>query len=187
MKYIFFLLVAVFACAGCNQKQGSNVDQAIDTLSNQAPITNGQPKAWKTPADLMTHSDAEIILGGKASLMDSVTSIDSDVPTYKTTHTAHEVDTAGLLSNLYFMYEDYPTEEGAMRIYRSIRASDMAKPGFVNLTGMGDEACFHTDGTFYYFMSRKGRRMIRLKVNKVTERTSLLAFQEISKRITDSL
>jgi len=116
-----------------------------------------------------------------------VTSVDNDVPTYKTTHTAHEVDTAGLLSNLYFMYEDYPTEEGAKRIYRSIRASDMAKPGFVKLNGMGDEACFHSDGTFYYFMARKGKRMIRLKVNKVTERTSLLAFKEISKRIIDSV
>ena len=53
---------------------------------------------------------------------------------------------------------------------------------------MGDEAYFHSDGqNFYFIIVRKGEKMFRIKVNKITSTTSLKEFNMIAKNITASL
>jgi hypothetical protein len=48
---------------------------------------------------------------------------------------------------------------------------------------MGDEAYFHSDGqNFYFIIVRIGKRLFRIKVNKVTSHTSLNEFKRVSKK-----
>ena len=60
----------------------------------------------------------------------------------------------------------------------------MRAVGIKTLKNMGDEAYFHTDNqNFYFIMARKGNRMIRMKVNKVTSKTSLEQFYAAAQKM----
>ena len=53
---------------------------------------------------------------------------------------------------------------------------------------LGDEAYFHSDGeNFYFILVRKGLKMIRMKVNKITSNTSVAEFNRVARKITEAL
>ena len=61
-------------------------------------------------------------------------------------------------------------------------------PGLKKLNKIGDQAFLHTDNkNFLIIISRKGNKIVRLKVNKLTSMTSLNELQNISKAITEKL
>jgi hypothetical protein len=142
------------------------------------------------PAAIFTLSDAEKILGEPAHLTDSVSATKGQwIYQFNSTYTANSADTkSGKTGNIYFMFEEYHGTVSAKEVYSSIKKSNEDHEGIETLTGYGDEAYFHTDNeNFYFILVRKKNLLFRLKVNKITSKTSIEEFKTISKRIANNL
>lgn len=148
-----------------------------------------QTKAVIHPHDFFTLSEAEKILGEPAHLTDSVSGKEKGISKFNSTYTANTVDKkSSKTGNVYFMFEEYPDAAAAHEAYATIKKSNADHEGIETLTGYGDEAYFHTDVlNFYFILLRKDKRMIRLKVNKLTTKASREAFRTVSKQIADAL
>ena len=175
-------LIITFSILACNRSSRSAVQSKEDTVSKTitqndiAKLTN-----------IFTLADAEKILGEPASLTDSSTKKGKEVVFYKSSHTANSKDTKGKTGNVYFMIEDYEQVSSAHKVYSSIKRSN-EDSGIKTLEGPGDEAYFHTDNeNFYFILVRKGTKIIRIKVNKITEHTSLEEFNRVAGAITMAL
>jgi hypothetical protein len=132
---------------------------------------------WK-PDLILSLQDAERILGESAHLENSSAYLEGNTKTYESSYFANTVDKATDKTGvLYFMYEEYENVESASLSYESIRKANERAPGVQPLTGVGDEAYFHSDGTnFLFVLSRSGNKMFRVKVNKTTSHTNKEAF-----------
>ena len=136
-----------------------------------------------------SQSDAEKILGEKAFLSDKSTSANNDTLEWKCAYTAQSKDqTQSRPGVIYFMIEQYSKELAAKNAYNGIKVANQNHEGVKTLQNIGDEAYFHSDNeNFYFILVRKGKLMFRIKVNKITGKTSLDKFHQVSKRIADSL
>ena len=134
------------------------------------------------PGTLLSQAEADQVLGEASHVSDSLTSNEQGIATYRSTHTANATEPGtGELGNLYFMIEQYPDAEKASTNYNSIKQGNQGHEGFEVLTGLGDEAYFHTDYiNFYFILVRKGDVMFRMKVNKVTGSSSVEKFKEVA-------
>lgn len=134
-------------------------------------------------------TDAEKILGEKAFLSDSSSKIKKDTLESKSAYTTYSKDQkTDKTCVIYFMIEYYGQESSAINAYNSIKVANEKHEGIKIVHDMGDEAYFHTDNeNFYFILVRKGKIMFRIKVNKITNRTSLNEFNVISKKISDGL
>jgi len=139
--------------------------------------------------NLITLSDAEKIFGESAKVLENLTENTDNVKVRKTTFRANNNDPVkGGTINLYFMYEEYKYDSSAKRVYNDIKVSNQTHEGFELLKGVGDEAYYHTDKTnFYFILARKGVKMIRMKLNRVTSKSSEAEFKKISERIVSNL
>jgi hypothetical protein len=140
------------------------------------------------PAKLFTLSEAERILGEQGHIKDSTLEGEYSVLKYSSSYFANAMDPrTGKTGAIYYVYEDYPEVKDAMKSYSFIRTGN-EKNGINVLDDLGDEAYFHTDKqNFYFILVRKGTKMFRMKVNKITGNTSLAAFNAVAKEITSKL
>ena len=140
-------------------------------------------------ASLLTLKDAEKIFGEQGKQVENITESRDNVKVFKTAYRANEKDAkSGREINLYFMYEEYKFDSSAMRVYSEIKTSNQTHEGFQIWNGIGDEAYYHTDGAnFYFVLARKGSKMIRMKLNRVTSKSSEAEFKKISERIVEKL
>lgn len=127
--------------------------------------------------------EAERILGEPAILKERTSDNREDYYSSKSTFTAKEVDAkTQKQGNVYYMIERYKNTEEATNVIQSFIKSNQNHQGFEQLTGYGDEAFFHTDKhNFCLIIIRKAHKMIRIKVNKVTSKTSFDALRTIGK------
>src|SRR5204862_4383991 len=89
---------------------------------------------------------------------------------------------------LYFMYEVYAGVAAAENAYTAIYQANSWHEGVEIVTGLGDEAYYHSDGTnFYFFLVRKNEKMFRIKLNKVTSHSSEVNFKEVARHIVDKI
>lgn len=134
------------------------------------------------PHALFKQVDAEKILGEPARLTDSSTSTVADTVIFQSSYTAVATDKkSGKTGNVYFIYEQYSDASTAHYLLDYYKIAN-EKNGAKNISNIGDEAWFHTDGqNFYFIMARKGNKLMRMKVNKVTSNTSLDAFNAAAK------
>jgi hypothetical protein len=83
------------------------------------------------------------------------------------------------------MFEVCDGEDAAKDAYAEIYHANRRHEGVEIVTGLGDEAYYHSDGTnFYFFLVRKDKRMFRLKLTKVTSHSSVTNFKEVARLIT---
>lgn len=138
--------------------------------------------------NFLTLADAERILGEKAHIKDSSSAINDGVTTFNSSFAADSKDEkTGKLGIIYFMFEHFTKVSAAEKVYSSIKTSN-EKNGITVLHDIGDEAYFHTDNeNFYFILVRKGTKMIRMKVNKLTSRTSPDEFKAVASKITSGL
>ena len=122
-------------------------------------------------------ADAEKILGLAARQMESETFTEDNVLQHKCSWKATQED---LNSNLYYLDEQYKNAESAHKVFEDIVVSNRNNPGQTR-PDIGDEAWLHSDGTnFCLLMVRKGNRIIRMKVNKLTKETSIDEMKRIA-------
>jgi hypothetical protein len=193
MRKIFCLITATLTLLGCDQSSTSGSDNNQQKLeqSKIEAVTDAKGSQMHNsihPGNLFTLSDAEKILGEEAHLTDSSSKIKGDTSTYNSAYTANSKDEkTGKTGAIYFMFEEYAQAASAKKVYSSIKTAN-EDHGITELHDLGDEAYFHTDGeNFYFILVRKGEKMFRMKVNKITSVTSLKEFNLVAKNITDLL
>jgi hypothetical protein len=127
-------------------------------------------------------------LGETAYLSDSNSNLKSGSFMQHTVYTASEKDPISRRKGVvYYVYEEYKQLDTAKKIYTDIKTANQDH-GIVVLQDIGDEAYFHTDNVnFYFIMVRKANKGFRLKVNKLTSKTSKDGFMEVSRKIAKAL
>jgi len=140
-------------------------------------------------AKLLTLADAEKIMGEAAALTCNVFTKKADTLEYKCDYTALAKDLAtDKTGKLYFMDEVYKDAAAAHNAYMAIYAANSTHEGFQPVQGLGDEAYYHTDGkNFYFYLVRKGNKMFRMKLNKVTSHASENEFKKAGRLVTDRM
>jgi hypothetical protein len=138
---------------------------------------------------LLTLSYAEKIMGEPAELTCNTFITKGDTLEYKCDYTAISPDQiTRKTGKLYFMYEVYASVAAAENAYAFIYQANSGHQGVEIVTGVGDEAYYHSDGTnFYFYLVRKDEKMFRMKLNKVTSHSSEDSFKEVAKLIADEL
>lgn len=122
-------------------------------------------------------ADAEKILGLPAHQTESTTLSENNVLQHKCSWKATQDE---LNSNLYYLDELHDNAESADKVFEDIVVSNRNNPGHSRLD-IGDEAWFHSDGTnFCFLMVRKGNKIIRMKVNRLTKETSVEEMKRIA-------
>lgn len=122
-------------------------------------------------------TDAEKILGFPARQTESTTVSENNVVQHKCSWKATQDD---LNSNLYYSDEQHDNAESAHKVFEDIVVSNSNNPGH-SRPDIGDEAWLHSDGTnFCFLMVRKGNKIIRLKVNRLTKGTSVEEMKRVA-------
>jgi hypothetical protein len=138
---------------------------------------------------LLSLSYAEKIMGEPAELTCNTFIKRSDTLEYRCDYTALLQDEKiGKTGKLYFMYEVYAGVAAAENAYTTIYQANSGHEGIEVVTGLGDQAYYHSDGrNFYFFLVRKNEKMFRMKLNKVTSHSSEVYFKEVARLIVDKI
>ena len=163
------------------EQEDRKIGSVTNDTAGHTPLLN--------PEFLFTKADAEEILGQPAQLTDSATTVIADTMEYRSAYKANATDVkTGKTGMIYFLCERYARVSIARDVYSSIKTGNENHEGFKIVHDMGDEAYFHSDGqNFLFVIVRKGEKMFRIKVNKITSTTSLEKFNQIVKKISDAL
>ena len=125
----------------------------------------------------LAKADVEKILGLPARQTESETFTKDNALQHKCSWKATQED---LNSNLYYLDEQYNNAESAHKVFEDIVVSNRNNPGQAR-PEIGDEAWFHSDETnFCLLMVRKGNKIIRMKVSKLTKKTSVEEMKRIA-------
>lgn len=137
----------------------------------------------------LTKGEAERILGQAAILSDGSSGETDRIVHHKCTFTAMAKDTkSDKTGAVYYLAELYSDAESAHKSYAAIVTSNASMPGQSTLQGVGDEAWLHSYGeNFHLIMFRKGNKAVRIKINKVTSKTSLDELKNVVKDIASKL
>ncbi len=137
---------------------------------------------------LLTLADAKKIMGEPGHMTETKTTNEANSIMYRSVYMADTKDApTGKLGNLYYIIEWYKDDSACHNEYMHIKNMN-EKNGISTLKSIGDEAYFHTDKeNFYFILARKGKKMFRMKVNKITSHTSQEAFMEVSRAIASKL
>ncbi len=138
--------------------------------------------------ELFSLAEAEKILGEPATLGNNTEGFDGQSGFHNIDYTAKDTDrVSGKLGAIYLLMQSYKTEAGAQERYTTIKTANEPH-GIETLTGVGDEAYFHTDNeNFLFIMARKGVKVLTMKVNKVTSKTSVDAFNKVARKIVGKM
>ena len=160
------------------------------------PVAN-HPSIPTDPTTLFTLADAEKIMGEPGRLVDSETVAagmgressprDSVFHIKKTssfsgcTYEANKKDEkTGRTGKIYFLVEEYPNVSSASAVYSYYKRSNEHHDGFKELQ-LGDEAWY---GNSPLFVSvRKANKIMIMKVNRMTSKTSSEGFDQVVKKI----
>jgi hypothetical protein len=143
----------------------------------------------ETPACLSV-ADATRILGQPAVQTESATRPpEGGAERFICTYTATMADAkTHKTGHVYYMYEVYRDEALAEGTYQNIVSSNARMPGQRRLDNLGNEAWEHSDGEgFYLIMVRKQNRMIRIKINSLTSKTSLENLKAVVQRVVTTM
>ena len=174
-----YMLVVTGLFSNCEKSSNEEAEPCATIQADSTAFASKQ----------LTLSDAEKIMGEPAMLECNTFLQRGSTLEYKCTYTAlAEDDRTGKTGKLYFMSEVFAGDDLAKTAYAEIYESNRRHEGVEIVTGLGDEAYYHSDGTnFYFFLVRKGSKMFRLKLNKVTSHSSVADFKEVARLIVDRI
>lgn len=127
-------------------------------------------------------NDAEKILGQKATLVQNKTENRDTVIRYTSVYTTSVNKT---ISNLNYLLETYQTIAASEKMFSTLSTKNRGLSGQHQINDIGDQALFHSDGkNFCILIVRKGNALIRVKINKITEKTDVEALKQVVRRLT---
>lgn len=164
-KFLFFLLIfsASVLTVSCQTKSGGKIREC----------------------KYLSFAEAEKILGTRVALVSNSWTFRTDVNRFECSYRAIEKDAAsGKDINLFFLLEESSTENQAKEAYEKIWRSNKHHQGIETLSGIGDEAYFHSDRqNFHFLMARKGNFSIRFKIAKAAETTLPEELKAFAKKV----
>ncbi len=160
-----------------------NVFAVLIVLALMLPAAPDTPMTTGSEA-CVSQADAERILGGSAQLLESKSEkIDGLHRRMCTFRSIKERQ-----SNLYYLIETYSDTTAANRAFDGIVKANRSMAGEELVDGIGDEAWRHSDRkNFSIIVFRKGRIMVRMKVNKLARSTSVVSFYEVARTIASTI
>jgi hypothetical protein len=169
--FVYILLVLHFS--GCTRNSKSLQDK-----SEIVSVSVKEKSNESHSSSLMTIADAEKIMGETMHLTDSVTENKVGVIIKRLQYSSVEINKKTTRPNIIeCMIEYYDEISAAENTYISIKKANEDHDGIKTLTGIGDEAYFHSDNkNFYFVLARKCSTVFRMKVNRITDKTSLPVF-----------
>lgn len=173
MKPIYSLLLALLLFASCQQTGQSQSATSKNKVQVSACINQ---------------ATAERILGQSAKLTQSTSERKPEAMVYRCTYTALTPDPkSNRQVNLYYHFEVYNDIAEASKAYRGILNSNGDMPSLKTLENFGDEAWIDSDNeNFCMIVARKGNKMLRIKLNKLTVKSSPTELQKVAKIIIDN-
>lgn len=125
----------------------------------------------------LTIQEAEKILGETCELKESGNEAKNGGHKYKSTH----IGNSSANHALYFIFESFESELSADKTFDEFKVSNQSFQGFETIENIGNEAFFHTDKeNFGLIIARKGNEIIRLKVNKLNNKTSISELKKVA-------
>ena len=195
----FIAALLAFGLAGSSSQAstrpgGNKVEQPTSATKLEA----GHLLITTDIRNLFTLSDAEKILGEPAhlsdsgstapgvgrenSVNDSVSHIKKLASSYRCAYEANAEDKkTGKTGIVYFLIEQYPQVLPAATVYSYYKRSNETNPGFKELHGPGYEGWSGDSPLFVYL--RKDNKLLVMKVNKMTSKTSADGFNNVVKKI----
>ena len=173
----FFIALAVFVSAG----------GCLSQPPFQDPFTRPQID-WK-PRLVLDVGEAERILGNKSRLEKVTAYLDEGTRAYQSSFRDDRLDPAtGKTGILGYMYEEYQSAEAARFFLDSTLKANRLSPGDAIRTEGGAELHYFTGGNVIRMvMILRENRLIRLKVNPVTGRYSLVEFRKVAMELARQL
>jgi hypothetical protein len=162
---------------------------ALIAVAICAPFISGaQGKPPVVTDSLFSHFDAERILGQSARMTEREISIQKESKIYKSAYSSIEKDEAtGKQGNVHYMVEQFNDDLAAHKSFLAIKTAS-EKNGIQTINHLGREAYYQSDNeNFHLIMVRKGAVVYRIKINKITSRTSELALNEVAKQIAEKI
>lgn len=185
MKNYFFLIATSMIVSVCFliSRSNENYDQQVE-LQPKSNIKGDST----LPQELFNLNYAEKIMGEPMHLTDSTVKHEGGVLSYLSGYKANSEDKKiGRTGAIYFLFEQFDQIASAHDKYASTKTANEHN-GIQTLDNLGDEAYFHTDGEhFYFIMVRKGGKVFNIKVNKITNTTSLKEFNAVAKKIVANI
>lgn len=164
MKYIIILFILTVACSTHPHTFAQNLK----------------------PCKLLTLPEAEEVIG-KGKQTEELTGKNDTGKILRCSYTALE-KVNGHDTNLFLVVELTKDEAAARAIYSSLKKANEDLLGLEEISGLGDEAYFHTDGeNFYFILARKGSKIVRLKMNKIKKETPPSIFKKAAMSVIDKL
>ena len=153
----------------------------------QDPFTRPQID-WK-PKLVLDVAAAGRILGTGASLEKVTAYLDKGTRVFQSSFRDDQLDPAmGKTGSLGYMYEEYQSAEAARSFLNSTLKANRLSPDNAMRTEGGAELHYFTGGeVIRMVMILKEERLIRLKVNPVTSRYSLVEFRKVAAELAKQL
>ncbi|MDI9879085.1 hypothetical protein [Flectobacillus longus] len=147
----------------------------ISIFSLVAPVVGGYK---------ITQQEATRILGESCELTESTSASKNGGHEYKCKFLTKSSTVDSPQRALYFMFESYANDAEAIKMFSEFQKSNQHQSGYEILSSVGEEAFFHSDGkNFCLVIVRKKNEMIRLKVNKFSEKTSITELKAVANDI----
>lgn len=158
--------------------------QTNTSASNKQASTDDKPK----PCKFLSASDAERILGQPVQLITNSWTTKDNTTRFDCRYTGLNKDKeSGREINLFFALEEI-SEEQVKQLFDQYRKSNDSLGNVKDLIGLGDAAFSQSDEpNFHLVLVRKGKHLIRLKINKAVEATSLEELKNFAKRVAGQI
>ncbi len=173
---LFFALAVLVFAGGC-----------LSQPPFKDPFTRPQID-WK-PRLALDVVEAERILGNKSSLEKVTSYLDDGTRAFQSSFRDDRLDPAtGKTGILGYMYEEYQSAEAARSyLYSTLKANRLSPEDAIRMEG-GAELHYFTGGdVIRMVMILKANRLIRLKVNPVTSRYSLVELRKVAAELATQL
>jgi hypothetical protein len=132
----------------------------------------------------LTLQEAERILGERCQLNHDESSATNGNHQYKSVYWANSSNESSTKVALYFAFESFGNENDAQKVFEGLKTSNQNHAGFEILQNLGNEAFFHSySQNFYLIITRKNNEIIRLKVNKITPKTSITELKKVASEV----
>lgn len=143
---------------------------------------------WK-PGLVLDVGDAERILGSKCRPERVTAYLDDGTMAYQMSFRDDQLDPAtGKTGILGYMYEVYQSTEAAKSYMDStLKANRLNPEDAIRMEGGAELHYFTGGGVIRMVMILKESRLIRLKVNPVTSRYSLVEFRKVAAELANQL
>jgi hypothetical protein len=143
---------------------------------------------WR-PSRELGIGEAERILGNRTRLERVTAYLDQGTRAYQSSFREERVDSAmDKTGGLGYMYEQYPSAEAARSFLNSTLKANHLNPKDAIRTEGGAELHYFTRGDVVRMvMILKESRLVRLKVNPVTSRYSLVEFRKVAEELAKQL